>query len=168
MVEVTKHPHSGNGSILEGIITIGLFGTAFYFIFLHGSKAYGQMNEKDSLLSNNTGDFIKPSIFGRQSFPHESGNPRMVANGFPMPDDINKLQFIDSHIRVLTKPNVTDTFGGLPSRAGVKLFRNGSRLGYQGYVQGVKDVYYEEYDDIKDKIILQENTYIKNFIIPKS
>jgi hypothetical protein len=171
MVEVKPHPHSGNSGILQGILTIGVFGTAFYFLFLRGNKAFGQTttdNRSNVGQPFNESEFIKqhPHYMGRQEFKSSDGNPKNTIKGFPMPDRYTDLQYVNYHIDVVTKPDADGLFGGLPARAGVKLYSRGSKLGYEGRVNGVQGQYYENYDDIKDKIVLTKNIFIKNYKLP--
>lgn len=171
MVEVSKHPHSGNSNIIHGIIALGLFGTAFYFLFLKGNKAFEhstQPNNSGSLALGETdsvGEY--PAYYGRKEFRSADGIKKNSVYGFSLPKNINDLQFVDNHVSVIIKPNVNDTFGGIPQRALVRLFRNGNKLGYQGNVNGVNDTYFEDYDSLKDKVVLSKNIFIKNYKLPK-
>lgn len=95
---------------------------------------------------------------GRTEYESMFGNESV--RGFPMPNNIDGLNFQNNKISVISKPDISDLFDGkIRPMSQFSLINAGnSDLGYRfrdGYV------YLMKYEDLKDKIILTKKTYIK-------
>lgn len=167
MVEVPKN--KSKSAVLETLVVAGLFMSAFYFLFFEeidsALKKYGIKNGESN--DNVNADLPPPTqpknpehYEGRTEYCADNNDPDNCVRGFPMPNSIDDLIFADNgFIKIITKPN-TNPFG-LPSRAMVRIYRSGDKLAYYGYIDGVKDRYYENYNDVKDEIALVKNIYLK-------
>ena len=167
MVEVPKN--KSKSAVLETIVVAGLFMSAFYFLFFEEIdgvlKDYGL---KDGEANDNSNANLPPPpqpknpehYEGRTEYCANNNDPDSCVRGFPMPNTIDDLDFVDNgFIKIITKPQ-TNPFG-LPERAMVSIYRSGDKLVYYGRVDGVKDRYYENYNDVKDEIALVKNIYYK-------
>ena len=170
MVEVPKN--KSKSAVLETIVVAGLFMSAFYVLFFEEIddvlKKYGIKNSNEnSELDNEVVDLPKPpepknpeQYEGRTEYCANPNDPDSCVRGFPMPNSIDDLIFADNgYMSVITKPN-TNPFG-VGERAMIRIYKSGDKLGYYGFVNGVKDTYFENYDDVKNEIVLTKNIYLK-------
>lgn len=167
MVEVPKN--NSKSAVLETLIVTGLFMSAFYFLFFQEIdgllKKYGIKNDVNSKNENDNVPPPRPTINpeqyeGRSEYCVNKNDPNSCIRGFPMPNSIDDLIFADNgHISVLTKPDARPF--GLPSRGLFRLYRMNNQLVYDGFINGVKGKYYENYDDIKNDIVLVRNIFLK-------
>jgi hypothetical protein len=134
---------------------------AIYFFFFrkkNNGKEEGQQAQQDV---NPLSVQKRPEYKGRKKFESEWG--LSFSKGFDMPDNIDGLRFIANEITVITKPNTNGLFGGVDQLSMIPLFREGDKLGFKGKINGEDIIAFENYDDVKDKIVLTKNTYLKNF-----
>jgi hypothetical protein len=167
MLEVPKN--KSKSALLETLIVTGLFMSAFYFLFFQEIdgllKKYGIKNDSNSKNENENvappRPIINPEQYeGRSEYCVNKNDSDSCIKGFPMPNSIDDLIFADKgYISIITKPNSRPF--GLPSRALVRLYRSNNQLVYNGFINGVKDKYYENYDDIKNDIVLVKNIFLK-------
>ena len=130
-----------NSGVFQGVLAIGIFSAAFYFLFLRGNKAYSQESPPEE-----TND-------GRKLFFGEDGNPQNYVRGYEAPDTIDELDFVNGQLMIISKPD-TNIFNGLPQKGMVSVYRDGDNLVYDGSINGKTDNYKAKYLDIKDKIVL--------------
>jgi hypothetical protein len=167
MVEVPKN--KSKSAVLETVVVAGLFMSAFYFLFFeeidevlkkYGVKEGGDLKESDNNTIPAPTQPLNPEQYeGRTEYCSDNNNPDSCVRGFPMPNSIDDLNFADNgRIRIITKP-FANPFG-LPEKAMVSLYRSGDKLAYNGRIDGVKDTYIENYNDVKDEIALVNNTYL--------
>lgn len=168
MVEVPKN--KSKSAVLETVVVAGLFMSAFYFLFFEeiddqlrkfGFKKDGDaVNEENNVVPTPPKPANPEQYEGRSEYCSNANDPDSCIRGFPMPDSIDDLIFADNgFIRIITKPNSYPF--GLPEKAMVNLYRSGDKLAYYGRVDGQKDTYFENYNDIKNEIVLAKNTYLK-------
>ncbi len=161
MIEVPKT--RSKSAVLEAVIVSGLFLSAFYFFYfeeinLKVSKLYKDVMNPD-VYSDKPRQQSDPSLLeGRVEFCSQS-NPNRCVRGFSLPNDINDLKFINGNISIVTLPD-TKTFTGLPEMALVQVSRHGDKLIYQGRINGVQGVYSENYENVKNKLILPNNSFL--------
>lgn len=168
MVELPKN--KSKSAVLETLVVTGLFMSAFYFLFFEEIDDFlkrrntgnsGGDTKGDSAPTNIDPPQIDPNLYaGRSEYCSDNNNPDSCVRGFPMPDTLDDLIFSDNgYISIITKPN-TNPFGA-GSRAMINVYRSGDNLAYYGRIDGVQDTYFENYEDVKNEIILTKNTYLK-------
>jgi len=161
MIEVPKT--RSKSAVLEAVIVSGLFLSAFYFFYfeeinLKASKLYKDIMNPD-VYSDKPRQQLDESLYeGRGEFCSQS-NPNKCVRGFRLPNNIDGLKFINGKINIITLPD-TKTFTGLPEMALVQVSRHGNKLIYEGRINGVQGVYSENYESVKNKIILPNNSFL--------
>lgn len=166
MVEVPKN--KSNSAFLETLVVTGLFMSAFYFLFFeeideHLKKLGLRPKDKESDTASEYAPLpqIDMTEFqGREEFCIDN-NPDNCIRGYRLPNSIEDLNFINGKIAIITKQNNGDVFNNVGERAMIFVGRNGNQLTYEGWFDGSKQVVTEKYDDVKNKIILVKNTYLK-------
>lgn len=155
--------------VIELIIVTSILLSAFYLFYSNEIDVYLKKLYNNNLNNNDENNLIefsdKPrteidqSIYeGRKEFCSNI-NPEKCIRGFELPNDINALKFIDGKISIITKPN-TNLFLGLPQMAFVQLSRDGNDLIYEGSINGVRGVFRENYQKIKENAILPTNSFL--------
>jgi hypothetical protein len=157
MKEVKSNIKESN--LVNGLISVGIFVTAFYFVFLRNGGLFGQKNEQKDIGGERTNFDMTPYI-GSKKYFGKDGNVEDYVKGFDMPQDINDINWEGKDISIITKPDAPLLFNSVSPKSMVRVWRVGeSKLGYSTTKNPTLQT--EDYDFVKDKIILSKNTSLK-------
>lgn len=102
-----------SNTLINGVVVVGLFATAFYLLFLRGNKAYSQSPEMGNVDPNIVdgvavyGDSTVPKSFLEKKIFRGVQNTDQVVEGYEMPPDPNMLNWSsEKPIEVIVKPDV--------------------------------------------------------------
>jgi len=164
MVEVKTHPHTGNAGILQGMVVIGVFATAFYFIFLRGSKAMANAPLNDKGSNNGGTPNIDMSAYANRT-KFCSDIPDDCIQGYDMPPSLNDLDWSNGGISVISKPTAPNLFQKKVAprhlftmlKVEDTITGNEEVIGYK--IRG--NLFVEEYENAREHLALVKNTDFK-------
>ena len=163
----TVNISKNKSNMLESVLTVGVFATLVYFVFFSSRSVFGQKGDSQTLVGSPMSHKIDSKEYeGRKKYYDTSASSATVnrqnyIHGFDMPNTIEGINFINGKISVITKPGTT-TFEGVKGRSLIELSKNGNNLVYDGYIHSpVMKRHVENYEDVKDLIVLRKNTYLK-------
>jgi len=166
MIEIPEK--KAKGKFGEIVIVSALFMASFYFLFSDEVEMFLRRNNllptkkgKNKPYHNiNPSESVDQSLLeGRSEFCSKLNIGNCI-NGFVLPDDIEDLYFKNNYISVITLPD-SIVFGQSMDRNGLNLYRSGNDLVFSGKINGIKKDWKENYNDIKNKVVLMTNEFYK-------
>lgn len=160
MVEVNQHPHSGNSGIIQGVLALGIFATAFYFLFIRKSKS----NSDNVKLSNDLPKVDWSEYENRKEFCSPIYGD--CVRGFDMPPSINDFNWTDDGIAVIVKPTApSDLFEGkVKPKHLFKMKKVEDTISGQDEVVGYinnGNLIMDRYEDVRKHLAVVKNTDFK-------